>query len=48
MPVVVTIHNLAFQGVFPPHLLGVIGLGLAAYGLYCGVNARYRRFEGNQ
>ena len=29
-------------------LLGLIGLGLAAYGLYCGVNARYRRFEGNQ
>ena len=29
-------------------LLGVIGLGLAAYGLYCGVNARYRRFEGRQ
>lgn len=29
-------------------LLGVVGLGLAAYGLYCGVNARYRRFEGDQ
>ena len=27
-------------------LLGLVGLGLAAYGLYCGVNARYRRFEG--
>lgn len=25
-------------------LLGLVGLGLAAYGLYCGVNARYRRF----
>lgn len=29
-------------------LLGVVGLGLAAYGLYCGVNARYRHFEGDQ
>ena len=29
-------------------LLGLVGLGLAAYGLYCFVNARYRRFEGNQ
>lgn len=30
------------------YLLALIGLGLAAYGLYCGVNARYRRFEGDQ
>lgn len=29
-------------------LLGLVGLGLAAYGLYCGINARYRRFEGDQ
>ena len=29
-------------------LLLAVGLGLAAYGLYCGVNARYRHFEGNQ
>ena len=29
-------------------LLGLVGLGLAAYGLYCWVNARYRRFEGDQ
>lgn len=29
-------------------LLGLVGLGLAAYGLYCWVNARYRRFEGAQ
>ena len=29
-------------------LLGAVGLGLAAYGLYCGINARYRRFEGDQ
>ena len=29
-------------------LLAIVGLGLAAYGLYCGVNARYRRFEGDQ
>lgn len=33
---------------YGPVLLGVVGLGLAAYGLYCGVNARYRRFEGAQ
>lgn len=26
-------------------LLGAVGVGLAAYGLYCGVNARYRHFE---
>ena len=30
------------------YLLVLVGLGLAAYGLYCGVNARYRRFEGLQ
>ena len=30
------------------YLLLAVGLGLAAYGLYCGVNARYRRFEGAQ
>ena len=29
-------------------LLALVGLGLAAYGLYCGVNALYRRFEGDQ
>ncbi len=29
-------------------LLALVGLGLAAYGLYCLVNARYRRFEGAQ
>ncbi|GAB5533906.1 MAG: DUF1206 domain-containing protein [Rubricoccaceae bacterium] len=33
---------------YGPWLLGAVGLGLAAYGLYCGVNARYRRFEGSQ
>ena len=30
------------------YLLAAVGAGLAAYGLYCGVNARYRRFEGAQ
>ena len=33
---------------YGPVLLGAVGVGLAAYGLYCGVNARYRRFEGVQ
>ena len=31
-----------------PWLLGAVGAGLVAYGLYCGVNALYRRFEGDQ
>jgi starch synthase len=30
-PSVVTVHNLAFQGLFPPHLLHALGLPLAAY-----------------
>ena len=33
---------------YGPWLLGAVGLGLVAYGLYCGVNALYRRFEGAQ
>ena len=33
---------------FGPILLALVGLGLAAYGLYCVVNARYRRFQGAQ
>ena len=32
-PVVLTIHNLAFQGRFPAYLLGAIGLPAAAYAL---------------
>jgi starch synthase len=33
VPMVVTIHNLAFQGIFPPHLLGQIGLPAEAFAL---------------
>lgn len=33
VPVVLTIHNLAFQGVFPPHLLGGLGLPAEAFAL---------------
>lgn len=28
---------------FGPYLLGAVALGLAAYGVYCGINARYRK-----
>ena len=31
---------------YGPWVLGAVGAGLAAYGLYCGVMARYRHFEG--
>jgi hypothetical protein len=30
---------------YGPWVLGAVGLGLAAYGLYCGVMARYKRIE---
>ena len=33
------------DGPYGTLLLGAVGLGLAAYGLYCGVNAKYRRFK---
>ena len=33
---------------YGPWLLGAVGVGLFAYGLYCGINALYRRFEGAQ
>lgn len=33
---------------YGPWLLGAAGLGLLAYGVYCGVNALYRTFEGDQ
>ena len=32
-PVVMTVHNLAFQGIFPPALLPELGLPLAAYSI---------------
>jgi hypothetical protein len=28
---------------YGPYLLGLVALGLVGYGIYCGVNARYRR-----
>lgn len=31
---------------FGPYLLGIVAIGLAAYGVYCFVNARYRTYEG--
>lgn len=33
VPMVQTIHNLAFQGIFPAHLLGVLGLPAHAFAL---------------
>jgi hypothetical protein len=32
---------------YGPYLLGVVALGLLAYGIYCGVNARYRKIPAN-
>ncbi len=33
---------------FGPWLLGLVGIGLVLYGVYCWVNAAYRRYEGVQ
>ncbi len=33
-PTVMTVHNLAFQGQFPPHLLGALGLPDHAWSIY--------------
>jgi hypothetical protein len=32
---------------YGPYLLGAVALGLVGYGVYCAVNARYRRIPAN-